>query len=308
MLCSDCGKKEAFAKGLCQTCYARHRRKNGKKICSVDGCDGVAVSKGLCSKHSQRARKRKNAKVIPSVAGEVWKCLPDFPGLSISTMGRVKSTRRPNERLITPRVVNGRLFVDDRKNGSFAVHLQVLKEFVPNVVGDAVFLDGNPLNPSLENLRWDTRADKLARAISMAEESHSIWTRDFISFWQGNKNSLDNFFITMENFLSKTLYRKCEEYGNYYRLSVEEVAHEVLVKLFISIYSATLHSLDNLNAYALTVADNVLRSQYKYAKNLLCDVKYTGTGEESLVELSGFAYPSAENVAIYNEESRYTPD
>lgn len=71
-----------------------------------------------------------------------WRQIDEHPKWMISTMGRVKSLRGLRERVITPRVVNGRLFVDDRANGSFAVHLMVLETFRPEVTGDPIFIDG----------------------------------------------------------------------------------------------------------------------------------------------------------------------
>lgn len=57
--CSHCGKPQVFARGYCQGCYSRLRRRgtldranvvnSGK--CMVGGCDREAFSKNLCSFH-----------------------------------------------------------------------------------------------------------------------------------------------------------------------------------------------------------------------------------------------------------------
>jgi hypothetical protein len=65
MPCSFCGKDQIAARGWCRTCYSRWQRsgtveyrKRGKfSTCSVEGCEGRAVSKGLCDKHRLRVRR-----------------------------------------------------------------------------------------------------------------------------------------------------------------------------------------------------------------------------------------------------------
>lgn len=62
MTCSACNdpSKKLFARGLCQACYYRLRRRgtterknvrNDGRKCLVDGCNEVAVAKGLCAYH-----------------------------------------------------------------------------------------------------------------------------------------------------------------------------------------------------------------------------------------------------------------
>ena len=300
MICGDCGKKEAFAKGLCQTCYARARRKNGKKLCSVEGCGLPAVGKGLCSKHAQRAKRHANARAIPDLPGEEWRDINGHPGWMISTMGRVKSLRGMHERLIVPRVINGSLFVDDRANGSFAVHLMVFKTFRPEASGDLMFIDGNRLNPSLENLKGDTRAEKIQRAIAMAEGSPSKWADDFAAYWRGDNRALDTFFIEMRKYLLKAVSKKLSTFWGFFCLDIDEIVHETIVKFFFSIHSATIKCLDGLHGYLLTISDNILRRHWRYSRPLM---PINPANEEGLtnIDIAGYHHPSAEMVAMYNE-------
>ena len=302
MMCSDCGKKEAFAKGLCQTCYARHRRKSGNKPCAVDGCDRPAVSRGLCSKHAQQATRGAKARRVPDQPGERWKNIDGHTKWMISTMGRVKSLRGLHERVITPRVVNGRLFVDDRANGSFAVHLMVLKTFRPEATGDPIFIDGNPLNPSLENLKLDTRQEKVLRAAAMAEQSTSKWGPAFAAYWRGDKQALDCFFVEMRRYLLKTLRRKVDAFWGEYQQDLDGLVHATLVKFFFAIHAATIKSIDGVTGYLLTIADNLLRKHWHYSRPLV-PISCGGVVDNDVtnIDTAGYRHPSAELVAMARE-------
>ena len=71
------GKKGA--RGMCQRHYNKWRRQNGTSgKCSVDGCDNMALGKGLCDKH----RHRLNANGDP---------------LSVKAFKTGLSTKFPNE-------------------------------------------------------------------------------------------------------------------------------------------------------------------------------------------------------------------
>lgn len=65
MTCSGCGADKIFARGYCQACYWRLRRrgtvvrKNASNtgLCSSsEGCHEPAIARGLCSKHYQRTQ------------------------------------------------------------------------------------------------------------------------------------------------------------------------------------------------------------------------------------------------------------
>lgn len=63
MPCTACKRdKPIVAKGFCEACYRRQRRHGtteylriGRQTpCSVNGCEGRAISNGLCDKHRKR--------------------------------------------------------------------------------------------------------------------------------------------------------------------------------------------------------------------------------------------------------------
>lgn len=98
---------------------------------------------------------------------ETWRDVPGYEGLySVSDLGRVRSVRTNRTRSsdgVLRQVVasNGYLRVALSKHGHVdrrPVHWIVLEAFVgPRPSGrEACHFDGNPLNPCLSNLRWDT--------------------------------------------------------------------------------------------------------------------------------------------------------
>lgn len=271
-------------------------------MCSVEGCDRPATGKGLCSQHYQYDRLHSNIRKIDDLPGEMWSPLNNHPKWMISTMGRVKSIRGLHERLITPRVVNGRLFVDGRANGSFAVHLMVLKTFRPEATGDPIFVDGNSLNPSLANLKWDTWREKMLRAAAMAEQSTSKWGPAFAAYWRGDKQALDCFFAEMQRYLLKALCRKIDAFWCEYRQDLDGLVHATLVKFFFAINAATIKSLDGITGYLLTIADNLLRKHWHYSGPLV-PISCGGSVDDYVtnIDMAGYRHPSAELVAIGNE-------
>lgn len=111
--------------------------------------------------------------------GEVWADVPGFPDYQVSTNGRVYSKPRTDNlgRPVGGKILrwadngNGYPFVALRHDGKkklLLVHRIVLTTFVgPCPDGmEGCHNDGNRMNPSLSNLRWDTRsanhADKRA--------------------------------------------------------------------------------------------------------------------------------------------------
>lgn len=64
--CSDCDSAPAWECGLCQACYQCARRQRLKtaryvRRCSVAGCTGYAVARGLCNRDYLRWQRGKAA-------------------------------------------------------------------------------------------------------------------------------------------------------------------------------------------------------------------------------------------------------
>lgn len=296
MICSDCGLKEAFSKGLCSTCYARNRRKNGTKKCSL--CGSPAVGKGLCSKHLQQQNRESKRKLIPNLPGETWKDIKSHPKWMISNLGRLKSVKCLNERLLKPRVINNSFFIDSKDHGGFVVHLKVIETFLGSIEGDVRFLDGNSQNPALSNLAVETLEEKTAHAIEMAQSSSCKWARDFVSYWKGDASALDNLFQYLNTFLAGTLLKKVQSWDRGYSLDIEELKQSVMVRFFISIHSRSFTNLNNLEGYLFKIADTTLARHWRYSG------KMVSLPEDEFISLT----PSTEDIAIYNEEIKGQED
>jgi hypothetical protein len=82
--CSHCGKTGKTVKGLCLPCYYRqkktgsleYQRKGKTTPCTVEGCDGHAVSGGLCAKHYGRMRRHGH---LEQTRPEDWGARNDHP-------------------------------------------------------------------------------------------------------------------------------------------------------------------------------------------------------------------------------------
>lgn len=72
MPCTYCQADKPLVKGLCKPCYYRQRKTGsleyqrwGKTtVCTVDGCDGRAVAKGLCDKHRIRMKTHGSVDIV----------------------------------------------------------------------------------------------------------------------------------------------------------------------------------------------------------------------------------------------------
>jgi len=98
------------------------------------------------------------------MSDEIWKYIDGFPDYEVSNMGRIKSYKNEQERILKPSIDGtGYYNVKLRKNGKMytkRVHQLVLKTFVgPCPEGmECCHNGGNHLNNRLENLRWDTHS------------------------------------------------------------------------------------------------------------------------------------------------------
>lgn len=285
--------------------------------CSV-GCKKPTVAKGLCDTCYRRYRKYGTTGTIkvPDLPGEEWRPIADCHKWYISNMGRVKSCRlKTREQLVKinfskadghTRCLNFR----DRaaKGRTFRVHIEVLKAFVPNVNNDtrAVFKDGNIKNCKASNLAWYGENYMVPLAIKQAEKSCSEWASDFISFWKGDKNSLDSFWVEAKERVTAFLAYKLRMYGKEY-LDIAGMAQEAMVAGFVGIKRGLVKDIDKVFSWFLSVASTVLSGRLRSYSKLPCVSLYNsgdrgdGVGFWSLADMEGYCNPSAEIVAIYNE-------
>jgi uncharacterized membrane protein len=109
------------------------------------------------------------------MSAEEWRAVVGFPGYEVSDLGRVRSLDRIDSR---SRKLKGRILKqfrdgDDRypflrlsRDGNAAtirVHVLVLEAFTgPRPAGfDACHNDGDKLNNTLANLRWDSKSENM---------------------------------------------------------------------------------------------------------------------------------------------------
>lgn len=276
MICAACGQdKKIHARGLCNACYVRTCK--ARRLNSVKPADP------------------------PDLPGEKWADISGHPGWRISTEGRVKSTRGPGPKILAPHIRQGVWCIKDAKGGGFIIHTKVVEIFCPGEKGKILFKDGNRLNPALSNLEVDTKEQRLVRAIQMAEQSTSPWAADFAAYWRGNLQALDRFFENMKRYLMRCVAAKMSTRWVGFA-SVEGIAHATLVEMFYSIKNAAFASFENINAYILKIADRLIAKRRIYAAPLIpIDYQYGDGGDVTNIDVAGYAYPSAELVAISRE-------
>jgi len=322
MMCSICGLMPAKARGLCKGCYQRERKAgrigqysapavaakaSKRNVCKVDGCDKPAYGQGYCRSHYERwKRGTLTMRLVPDLPGEQWADIDGHGGWMVSTDGRVKSSRTGHEKLLKPRMVDGRLLIHDHdKRNGVTVHRAVLDAFRPGVDGRPKIIDGDPANCKLENLQWETIDTRRAAATIMAEQSQSRWGTAFAAYWSGDNHALDQFFEEMRRFLIVMIPRKLCTWSVGYQLDVDDIIHTTLVKVFFSIHSATITSLDKITSYVCTVADRILAGHWKYARGLVPLTVDGKDGEDvNLLDVAGWHHPSAELEAILREHNQ----
>lgn len=88
-----------------------------------------------------------------------WTNIPDFDGYAISEDGKILSTKRKKQIIITDRIKNDKIYVRLRqynKDVTIQVHILVARTFLDNPLNHKYikFKDGNTLNINRYNLEW----------------------------------------------------------------------------------------------------------------------------------------------------------
>lgn len=112
---------------------------------------------------------------VTSYNGEVWAASPFFPGYSVSTLGRVRSSRSATSskagQILKPWKDNGYWRVSLSINGVVTkhyVHQLVAIVFLgpaPSPWHEVAHWDGDRGNDALSNLRWATHTENAADAV-----------------------------------------------------------------------------------------------------------------------------------------------
>ena len=99
---------------------------------------------------------------------ETWKQVEDFPDYEVSDLGRVRSTKQGKSRILKPwqpsdpSVYPAVSLCRSGERSNRAVHTLVVRTFIgepPSPTHEVRHLDGNHLNPRLDNLAWGTRKE-----------------------------------------------------------------------------------------------------------------------------------------------------
>lgn len=119
---------------------------------------------------------------ISASTQERWRTIPDFPSYDVSDLGRVRSRKYTQPRVMKPRNVRGyRAVCLRRDNRSY--HLRIPRLVLETFVGpcpdgcEAAHLDGSKTNDALDNLAWVTHQENIEHkrwhGTQTSGESHS---------------------------------------------------------------------------------------------------------------------------------------
>lgn len=314
--CKSCGSKH-YGRGYCRSCYrkAQKRGEFGGKRCSAEGCDGFAITIGLCANCYKRLQRKGtiDAIKVKNLPGEEW--LPiereKFSGIYVSNLGRVKSCRKKDEVLLSPKM---RLTTKDKKEPVFAaftkggtihVALEVLRAFKVNNNKDTtfVFKDKNPANCRIDNLEWYGRDLLVDKAIKGAEASDHPLADCFLRFWHGEHEAINDWLESLQDSVRGYLYKRLQNYNFPWFMDLDDCVQQSLYDIFIALYRGMFAGFEHLHGWVLRIASAALSRSLKLSKKRMEPLDIPGdNGEYSKADINLFCHPSAELQAIYNEE------
>lgn len=179
---------------------------------------------------NSRGAEGKLRQVFPSIQGEVWKDVADYPDYQVSSCGRVKYPIRkrsePHSLYVTYGGRSGMTFsfrnVDDRHK-KIGIHRIVASTFLPNPNKYEIVnhKDGNKTNNRISNLEWCTRKQNTKHAYdnNLISGKRSIFQLDennnIIQKWNTIKEATEECKIGRTS-INKVLSRRGKTAGGYY--------------------------------------------------------------------------------------------
>ncbi len=100
----------------------------------------------------------------------MWKTIEDFPDYQVSNMGKVKSLKREQIKILKPRKTSNGYFAVSLSNGitskNYRIHRLVAESFVPNKHNKPFInhKDLNKTNNKVANLEWVSQKENVYHA------------------------------------------------------------------------------------------------------------------------------------------------
>lgn len=282
------------------------------KSCSVEGCEGKHYGKGLCKQHYGRLRNMGTLDAIKVVdlPGEVWVMSekPRLKDIYFSNMGRAKSAKQRNERLLKPSLVltqsraTKALFV--RPGCDVMVAPEVLRAFKGNPEGDStvVYRDGDPENCRWDNLEWYGKGYLVDKAITMAEASNHPLADCFLKFWMGDHAAINDWLTSMVDPVRGYIYTCLRRVGFPWHLEIDDMVQQALYDIFIALYRGMFSGFETVERWVLSIAKAVYLRFMRFKASVPMEYDLSDGDTGYLPDWIGFCHPSAELQAIYNEE------
>src|SRR3989339_956183 len=275
-VCEICGKP-GFTKTLCRSCMMKNRWDEKERLlCCVSGCTNKHYGNGFCKPCYERLKNMgtlESIKVL-DLPNEEWRDIrkPGFERLMVSNMGRMKSCRKRDEKLLKSRMIKvnphetqlTRTATNGYGGENIFVHMEVLRAFHPNPDGDfrAIFIDGDRSNCRADNLRWYGRKYLVEKAIKIAEKSEHPLANAFILFWQGDYNVLNSWFEEQIKWVGPYMRARLDMFRVPYYVDIDNHAQETILQVFLSLRRGMIKELTekSLKSWIRSIAKKVLAS------------------------------------------------